>query len=369
MTLLFDAYWWIEGPLSNRTVQREFIQTWAHDFPQDELTMVVPRRHLDAARADAPDGVDVIGTRLTPHGAAAALAMPVAGRRARSDAIVTHNFTPLFGRSVVFIHDVLFQTNPEWFTRSERAYFAWMPLLARRADLVITSSRSEATRINGRNRRLRGVVPVGLAVRTELVAAIARRPDLPHGVDRFILTVGRLNVRKNLISTITAALDSGKVSAVAPLVVVGEGDGRRADLPDRITAALADGSVVMLASVDDAELAWLYGNADLFVFLSLDEGFGLTPVEALRFGCPCLVSDIEVFHETVGDRVQYAPPLDVAAAASMIASTLTRSVKLAPVELTDWSSCVARLRNAVAATVSPAAAPSGLPRPLRGIDG
>ncbi len=77
--------------------------------------------------------------------------------------------------------------------------------------------------------------------------------------------------------------------------------------------ASLDGSVRFLGFVSDAELAWLYRNAALVVFLSLDEGFGIPVIEALALGSPILASDIEVFHEIAGNRAAYVDPTDVEA--------------------------------------------------------
>ena len=42
MRVMFDAFWWGRGPGANRTVQREFIRTWAESFPGDELVLTNP---------------------------------------------------------------------------------------------------------------------------------------------------------------------------------------------------------------------------------------------------------------------------------------------------------------------------------------
>lgn len=57
--------------------------------------------------------------------------------------------------------------------------------------------------------------------------------------------------------------------------------------------------------VSDEELMALYKHANVFVYPSLYEGFGIPPLEAMVCGCPAVVSDIEVFHEVYGDSVEY----------------------------------------------------------------
>lgn len=316
MRLLFDGFWWGSGPVSNRQVMREFIWAWESEFPADELVVAVRRRDLDTARAELPDRVELVGTRLAPQGLSAIVELPWTARRHGADLTLTHNFTPAFGRSAVFIHDFMFLTSPQWFTPKERIYFVLMPATVRRATVVFTSSATEAERVRRRAGR-RPVVPVGLAVGSTLANATPRRPaDLE--VDGFLLSVGRLNERKNLATAIVAALESGRLSERFPLLVVGESGGRSGDLPPEAAGAVDAGAVRFLGFTDDAELAWLYAHTDGLLFLSHDEGFGMPTLEALQFGTPVIASDIPVFREIVGELGTFVDPLDVDAVASAI---------------------------------------------------
>ena len=356
MRILFDAYWWVEGPNSNRSVERQFITTWVMDYPDDEVVLVVPRSQLEAARADAPSRVRIFGTRVAPQGIAAALAMPLIARKVKADVILSHNFAPLWGKSATFVHDMLWQINPGWFTIRERAYFWLIPRLAHRADVLMTSSQDQADSINRKNKRLQPVVAVGLAVSLGLRDAHPLRPAAMIDIDEFVLTVGRLNIRKNLAATLDAAILSGTISAARPFVVVGEPDGPRAPLPATVTGAIDDGRIIMVPHVSDAELSWLYRNARLFVFMSLNEGYGLPPVEAQLFGCPVLVSDISVFRETMGSTANFAPPSDIGAIAREMARLVDTAGRLPAKTSTDdsipsWSECTRRLRQAVLAAL------------------
>lgn len=349
MRVLFDGFWWSNGPESNRQVMRAFILAWADSFPEDELTVAVPRAAVAVARSELPERVAVIGTRLRPQGVSAILELPFVSRRIRADVTVSHNFTPAFGASAVFIHDYMFLTSPEWFTARERAYFALMPASAHRARWVFTSSRTEADRIS-RLSRHRAVVPVGLAIGTGLRGAVPRRPTgIAPDLHDFLLCVGRLNARKNLASTIDAALRSGRVTAESPLLVVGEPQGRRAELTDEVDAAVRAGLVRFLGFIDDAGLAWLYGNASLLLFFTRDEGFGLPALEARHFGAPVAVSDIAVFREIHGAEAVYASPDDVPAMAEAIRRAPRRAAAAAQGDLGySWPASVATMRGVIA---------------------
>jgi glycosyltransferase involved in cell wall biosynthesis len=120
----------------------------------------------------------------------------------------------------------------------------------------------------------------------------------------------------------------------------------RTSLEPAVQRAIEEGAIRLLGGIDDAELAWLFGHAELFVFLSLDEGFGLPPVEALSFGCPVLASDIPVLRETLGDRATFVDPTDPSAIAAAFQALDPPPARSAPVS-TDWGATVRRLRSAI----------------------
>lgn len=87
--------------------------------------------------------------------------------------------------------------------------------------------------------------------------------------------------------------------------------------------------------VSDKELTSLYKNATALVFPSLMEGFGLPAVEALRAGCPVIVSDIPVFHELLGYSAIYFNPHDPEALAKILSSNIGKPKKLS--KTFSWS--------------------------------
>lgn len=347
LRVLVDAYWWVTGPPSNRHVLRETVFQWLTEFPSDRLVLMVRSSQIDAVRAEMGSAVGVLQTPVWPHGISNMTSLTLAARRWRPDVVYSQNFSALGGdaRRVAFVHDVLWATNPEWFTALERLYFTLMSPLARQADLVLTSSATEADRIR-RVTRAKNVVPVGIGMSTELQALT---PVPPKGMPpRFLLTVGRLNIRKNLAGVIAAALASGVLSPERPLLVVGKADGKGEALSPEAQAAVRDGFVRFTGHVTDAELIWLYSNTDLFVFLSRGEGYGMPPVEAMYFDAPVLVSDIDVFREILPAEVSRVAPDDIDGAGRMIARIVGGQGEKA--RLTDppsWVDTVRRTRDAI----------------------
>lgn len=355
MQVVFDAYWWMRGPQSNRGVLRDIVSTWLEEFPQDEVTLAVPHADVDAVRAEVGLEIGIIPLRAWPHGVAIAFELPLRARR-RKAIVLSHNFTPWRGRSVVLIQDLLFVAHPEWFTRAERAYFALMPRTAPRARVVLATTRDQARMIKAAVPRAREVRAVGLGLSRDLLGAIPTRPDFPLQPGGFVLAVGRLNVRKNLARSVLAAVRSERLSAARPLVVVGAAQGRTDEFSEEIRLAIGDGRVLLAGHLETDELAWLYENAGLFLFVSLGEGFGLPPVEAHAFGARVIASDIPVMHEVLGDDAEFVDPLDVDAIEQSIraadigldapAVRLERAARAR--QANSWVATVSAIRSAMA---------------------
>jgi glycosyltransferase involved in cell wall biosynthesis len=324
----------------------ELIKQWIRDYPDDELLLAVPTARRGRGAADLPAGIEILRTHLRVHPVINAIELPILAKRRTVDAILAFNFAAVSNRGVVFMHDAMYQSNPEWFTPLERAYFSLEPLLARRARSVIATSGTERKRIAAFNPRLRRLVECGLSISTSLESAIPKDPGLGLAEDSFILCVGRLNVRKNLENTMRAMDRSGLLSQNFPLVVIGEPSGRVSQT-DEFANAIEAKKIITADRLEESELKWLYMNCRVFACLSLDEGFGLPAVEAATFGAPVLVSDISVFRETLGSYGVFVDPADTEAIAACTRRMVTtrsqaRQSYAAP---HNWGSVCSRIRN------------------------
>ncbi|MEE2567935.1 glycosyltransferase family 1 protein [Pseudarthrobacter sp. J64] len=305
---VFDGYWWVAGPPSGHNVLREMVLAWKRNFPQDDIHIVLKGRvhhSLDLLR-----GVTYHGSLIPIHPWTAFVTTSLYARRIDADAAVTQNFASVGRRSHTFVHDVLFQSNPEYFTFKERMYLALIPVFLRFGGPIFTTSISESRRIAKFNPKAGPVTAVGLGASSKLISAV---PARPAGItaSRFLLSVGRLNDRKNLATTLEAAAQSRSVTARQPLIVVGEPDGVHGPLTESVRASVNRREIIFLGFLSDEELSWCYANANALYFLSLDEGFGLPPLEALSFNCPVVVSDIPVFREVYTGCVRFIAANDV----------------------------------------------------------
>jgi glycosyltransferase involved in cell wall biosynthesis len=327
-------------------VLRELIESWSQNYPDDELSVLVPASRR-AVLPKLPVGTSIFSSRLRLHPLINLLGIPWLQFRCGSfDFVLCQNFASPVRNSSVIIYDVLFESNPEWFTRAERLYLAPISFFAPLAKVVFASSESEKRRILRWVSRVSRVVVTGLGIPSALQTAEPEPvPGLTGG--EFFLSVGRLNVRKNLARAIEGALLSGRLSPSRPLVIVGDKSGRAEILGKNADAAIASGAVRFTGQVRDAQLRWLYSNCVLMIYLALDEGHGLPPLEAISFGARALVSDIPVMHENLGYHADYVAPTDLLAIAKAIRNSPITRVESTFVG-TQWAKVVQTIRREAA---------------------
>ncbi len=178
-----------------------------------------------------------------------------------------------------------------------------------------------------------GIDPAKIAV-THLAAGEEFRPaeagridaaraaaEIPAGP--YVLTVGTIQPRKNLKRLLEAwPIVSRRVGDMRLVVVgaVGEeaiyGAAGLDRIPDRVHLA---------GRQDDVHLPGLYSGADLLVYPSLYEGFGLPPLEAMSCGTPVVVSDAPALAEVVGSAGRIVEGRDVESIAEGIVASLERT--------------------------------------------
>jgi len=243
---------------------------------------------------------------------------PWLARRDRCDAFHVNYYGPWFGAPglVVTIHDLVYLDFPEYAPARRRGQMALLGRLsARAARLITTDSSYWKDRIVERFGVSPGkvaVVPPGLGQewtspdRRAIEAAWARiGTRLPP---RFVLTVGRLDPRKNfpLAARVTRMLrDMGLADG---LVVVGPEDFGATDIRHAWAHDGNEDLVTHMHRLSTPELQALYVHAKCLLFLSMAEGFGMPPLEAMALGTPVVASNRTVMPEVCGDGALLVDP-------------------------------------------------------------
>lgn len=265
------------------------------------------------------------------------VSFPYLCRRIRADLA----FVPYWGapawhpcRVAVTVHDLIPLLLADYRGgRLQRAYTRLVGWTARRADLVLTdsqSSRSDLVQHLGipDDKAHAVLLAAGSHYRpiadTAVLEAVRRRYDLPS---HFILYLGGFDVRKNVVRLVQAyarlvhdpsvqdpdlgGLDSVESDAIPRLVIAGSLPAKdSAFAPDpRLaaeTAGVAD-RVRFAGWVDEADKPAIYNLADVFVFPSLYEGFGLPVAEAAACGVRVVTSDRSSLPEVAPEAILVDP--------------------------------------------------------------
>ena len=255
---------------------------------------------------------------------------PLALRRSPPDLLHGMAFSlPMLwgGPSVVTIFDLSFIRYPERLTAARRLYLRLITgRSAQKARRVIAISESGQREIN----RLLGIpesqidvaIPgVGRAyqpVDPRTVADFRQRAGLP---ERFLLHVGTLEPRKNLDILLRAYAQLPQRDKVKLALVGGEGWGGEA-IQRLIEELGLRNDLIMPGYVPGETLPMWYNAAEMFVYPSVYEGFGLPVLEAMACETPVITSDTSSLPEAAGEAGMLLPPLDVDAWTSAIARLL-----------------------------------------------
>lgn len=255
---------------------------------------------------------------------------------------------------VVSVHDLSFEHLPQTFLRRSRTQLRLtVRHSARRADRILTLSehtRSDVIETYKIDPAKVTAIPLAAPAHFGPVTDDKELQRVRHnyGIDGdYVLTVGSIQPRKNLVRLINAyaALRGAHTGNRSPKLVI---VGKRGWLFDETLRALettgVKDSIVLTGYVPERDLPPLYSGALCFVYPSYFEGFGLPPLEAMKCGAPVIVGNATSLPEVVGDAGLKVDPFDVSAIAGAISELINNSelrrelsVKgLKRAELFDW---------------------------------
>jgi len=129
--------------------------------------------------------------------------------------------------------------------------------------------------------------------------------------DPYLLTVSRVDNRKNHVRMLRAFEGLVREGFPHRWIVAGPPGHGAENFERALAESPARERVQWRRHVPEAELPELYGRASLFLFASLNEGFGLPPLEAMTAGTPVLASCVTSMPEICGDAAWYCEPTDI----------------------------------------------------------
>lgn len=131
--------------------------------------------------------------------------------------------------------------------------------------------------------------------------------------EKIILYVGSERPRKNLPRLLKAIKCLKDKIANIKLVKIGNSQmpGARNNLISLARNLDIENDIIFLDQVGEQELVNFYNIADVFVFPSLYEGFGMPPIEAMACGCPVVTSNVTSLPEVVADAALTVDPINI----------------------------------------------------------
>jgi glycosyltransferase involved in cell wall biosynthesis len=139
----------------------------------------------------------------------------------------------------------------------------------------------------------------------------------------FVLTVARVDPRKNHVLVLRALELLAREGLRVRWVVAGPAGFEAQKLDEELARSTVRDWVDRRATVGERELALLYATCSAFVFPSLDEGFGLPPLEAMACGAPVIASTAGSLTEVLGTAALLHDPRDEEALARALRRVLT----------------------------------------------
>lgn len=233
------------------------------------------------------------------------------------------------GKVITVIYDMTYLRFPETMNKSNLQRIRGdIARCVERSDKIITISEFSKREIQ-----------TLLQVPEEKIEIVYSAPSITTEVTTFQMLQKRLNVqqpyllymgtiepRKNLVRLIQAFDWLKKETKIPHQLVLAGGDGWKTEEIHRAAEMAQFANEIRFTGyLSSREKNTLYQNADLMVFPSLYEGFGMPPLEAMLFGCPTVCANTASLPEIAGEAAELVDPLSVQAIADGIWHVLSDS--------------------------------------------
>ena len=235
--------------------------------------------------------------------------------------------------AVVTIHDLSYKFLPDCYTFRNRLY---LELLMKRSintsdKIIVISEHTKKDVLRNFNVNEQKVEVIPLSVDESFYPVTDRKEEQAafvkskYGItQKFILTVSLISPRKNLVNLIRAfAKLKKKKASLHQLVIVGEKGWLYKEIFEEAAACGYEKDIIFCDFVPHDDLVKLYNAAEVFVYPSLYEGFGLPLLESMACGCPVVASNSSSIPEVCAEAAIFIDPYDPSGFADAIWRVLT----------------------------------------------
>ncbi|MDP4262629.1 MAG: glycosyltransferase family 1 protein [Bacteroidota bacterium] len=327
MRIGIDAKWLFTGTISGRFFIENVLPELFSLHPEIEWHIFLDKKEKNLGWPFTRENVNIHYVWADFNMLSNLFVLPGWAIRLHVDAVLFQTFSPKSKhfKSVVFIHDILFTSYPEYFTWKERLYFKALKRTAPAADRIITTTqyvKDELVRLHyAKKDQPVDLAPSGVTDifkplrfhKQEILEKVKEKYNLPGS---YLLFVGRLNARKNIENLIDSLrfVNDKNIS----LLIVGKKDWKSPQIEHLMNDKEIKSRIFFADAVSNDELSVIYAMATIFCFPSFAEGFGLPPLEAMASGVPAVVANTTAMPEVCGKAALYADPRDPGAIAQKI---------------------------------------------------
>lgn len=236
-------------------------------------------------------------------------------------------------KTAVAIHDISYEAHPKWFSWQNRILLKWISKKSiKKADIIFVPSvftKSEILKYYKINPEKIFFIPLAADEKFRNVGSPTSHIEKKYGIrDKFIFYVGAIFNRRFVPEIIEAFV---KISNKLPdyqFLIAGPNYTHPFinidELIKKTNQEIGREAILYTHYVDDKDLVFLYNAADLFIWLSSYEGFGLPPLEAMACGTPIITTKMGSLPETIGDSALFVEnPKDIDEISDKIYKVLT----------------------------------------------
>lgn len=231
-------------------------------------------------------------------------------------------------KSVVTVHDLIFERYPNFYPFFDRKMYRWkFKNACQKADIVVAISEQTKSDIvdfyNINPEKIKVIYQscdpqFYTFTEPSVINPTLIKYNLPS---EYILYVGTINERKNLLGIVKALQIMGKNAP--PLVAIGDGKKYLEEVENFVLQNNLSEKFYLRKKVDFSDMPAIYRGAAAFVYPSFFEGFGIPIIEALFSGVAVVTSVDSCFAEAGGDGALYCQPSQPESIAEKINVILT----------------------------------------------
>lgn len=232
-------------------------------------------------------------------------------------------------KSVLTVHDLIFKIYPQQYKFIDSKIYDWkLRYACKAADVIVAISEHTKRDIikyyNVPAEKIEVIYQTcgesfKKTASQEQKEQVRLKYQLPK---QFLLSVGSIIERKNLLTLVKAMRNVD-----IPLMIVGSGKAYKKKIEHYIKENQLENKVIFLKNVSNEDLSVLYQLAEIFIYPSLYEGFGIPIIEAIFSKTPVITTTQSALPEAGGQYSNYICGTDVAELSTMINELLDNPMK------------------------------------------